>query len=125
MENCVFCQIIKRQLKGYIIHENDQIISFLSLENHPLVVSKDHIPNIYSLSAEIGNAVMLEIVKIANAVHKGLGCDGIYIAQANGASAYQNVFHIHFHIYPKWENKEINEKMYSKEKMVEIIKSEL
>ena len=46
-ENCAFCRIIRRQIPAYIITEDDQVIVFLSKENHPLVASKQHIPNIY------------------------------------------------------------------------------
>ncbi len=49
MNSCSFCRIITRQAHGYIIDENDLVITFLSLENHPLVVPKQHIADIYSL----------------------------------------------------------------------------
>ncbi|HCJ36415.1 MAG TPA: HIT family hydrolase, partial [Ktedonobacter sp.] len=49
MEDCIFCKIINRQIPAYILDENEDVITFLSLENHPLVVPKRHIPNIYSL----------------------------------------------------------------------------
>jgi histidine triad (HIT) family protein len=48
-EACIFCGIVKREIPAYIIDENDEVIVFLSLENHPLVVPKKHIPDIYSM----------------------------------------------------------------------------
>ncbi len=103
-EDCIFCQIIARQIPAYIIMEDADIIVFLSLENHPLIVPKQHIPNLYTMPDAVGAAVMRTSVRIANAVKHGLQCDGIYITQANEPAANQDVFHYHMHIYPRWFN---------------------
>lgn len=102
MEQCIFCQIVDRQASAYIIDETDWVIVFLSLENHPLVVPKAHIPNIYTLDDATGAAVMRETIAIARAVKVGLRCDGVYLAQANEPAGGQDVFHFHLHVYPRW-----------------------
>lgn len=102
METCIFCRIINQQVPAYIIDETDRVIIFLSLENHPLVVPKVYIPNIYTLDDATGAAVMRETIAIARAVKAGLGCDGVYLAQANEPAAGQDVFHFHLHVYPRW-----------------------
>jgi len=104
MEECIFCKIINRQIPAYILDENEDVITFLSLENHPLVVPKRHIPNIYSLDDRSASAVMVEAVKIAKAVKEGVGCDGVNLVQANEPAANQDVFHFHLHIKPRWYN---------------------
>lgn len=102
-ENCVFCRIIRKELPARIIDETDDVIVFLSLEQHPLIVTKQHIANIYVLPKDLGAAVMGETIKLAKAVKRGLPCDGVYIAQANDPAGGQDVFHYHVHIYPRWE----------------------
>ncbi|MGB9279698.1 MAG: HIT domain-containing protein [Pseudonocardiaceae bacterium] len=109
MDSCTFCKIVNREIPGYIIRETDSVISFLSLEKHPLVVPKAHIANIYALDSENGRKVMDEIVTVAKAMKQGLKADGIFITQANEPAAGQDVFHIHFHLYPRWESKDISE----------------
>jgi len=104
MEDCIFCKIINRQIPAYILDENEDVITFLSLENHPLVVPKRHIPNIYSLDDRSASAVMVEAVKIAKAGKEGVGCDGVNLVQANEPAANQDVFHFHLHIKPRWYN---------------------
>lgn len=104
MENCTFCKIIDRKISGYILNENENTIVFLSLENHPLIVPKKHLPDIYSLDNELGAEVMKETIKIAKAVKQGLKCDGVYVTQANEPAAGQDVFHYHVHIYPRWND---------------------
>lgn len=109
MENCTFCKIIDRKIPGHIIAETDSMVVFLSLENHPLVVPKKHIPDIYSLDSETASLIMAELIKAANAVKQGLGCEGVYITQANEPAAGQDVFHIHFHVYPRWQDQMMNQ----------------
>jgi len=105
-EGCIFCQIVQEKAPAYVIDENDEVIAFLSLENHPLVVPKEHIPDIYAMSSDIGARVMEETIKIARAVKDALQCDGIYLTQSNEPAAGQDVFHFHLHVFPCWESKE-------------------
>lgn len=105
MENCIFCKIIKKEIPGHILDENDDVIVFMSLENHPLIVTKKHVQDIYTLDENLGSEVMKESLKIAKAVKKGLNCDGIYVTQANEPAGGQDVFHYHMHIYPRWDDK--------------------
>jgi histidine triad (HIT) family protein len=105
-EGCVFCRIVNKQASAYVIDENDEVIVFLSLENHPLVVPKMHIPDIYAMPGHIGACVMAEAIRVARAVKTALQCDGTYLTQSNEPAAGQDVFHFHMHVYPCWEGKE-------------------
>lgn len=109
MNNCIFCKIINRELPGYIISENEKIVVFVSKHNDPLVVPKKHVKDIYELDDETGNEIIKELIKTAKAVKKGFGSEGVYITQANEPAAGQDVFHIHFHVYPRWQDRAKNE----------------
>ncbi len=109
MDNCIFCKIINKQAPGYIISENENVIVFVSRHNDPLVVPKKHIRDIYELNDETGKEIMNELIKTAKAVKKGFECDGVYITQANETAAGQDVFHMHFHVYPRWEDESKNQ----------------
>jgi len=102
MEDCIFCRIVAGRAPAAVITEDDDVLVFLSLEDHPLVVPKPHVPDIYALSEELGAAVMRQAIRVATAVKAGLRCDGVYLAQANEPAAGQDVFHFHLHIYPRW-----------------------
>src|SRR5919202_707836 len=93
VEDCVFCRIIYEEAPAYIVDENDDVIVFLSLENHPLIVTNRHVPDIYELDEPLGAAVMAETIKISRAVKAGLAWEGEYLAPANAAAARQDVFH--------------------------------
>ncbi len=107
MNNCIFCKIINKEVPAYIVDENDEVIVFVAPENHPLIVTKKHIPDIYSLDEKSASAVMIEAVKIANAVKKGLQCEGVNLVQSNEPSAGQDVFHFHLHIKPRWHDDKV------------------
>lgn len=120
MESCVFCQIIEGKVNAYILDETDNVIVIMSLENHPIIVTKKHIPNIYSLDNKNASAVIIEAVKIAKAIKKALKCDGVNIIQSNEAVAGQDVFHFHLHIKPRfqgddiilsWDNKPVSDEL--------------
>ena len=103
MKDCIFCKIIRREIPGNIIDETDDIIVFLSLNNHPLIVPKKHLENIYELDDKTGEAVMREAIKISKAVKKGLKADGINLLQNNEEAGGQDVFHFHLHIKPRFK----------------------
>ena len=47
--------------------------------------------------------MILSTQKLAKAVDKALAPDGIQLKQYNRAPAGQSIFHVHFHILPRWE----------------------
>ena len=100
--DCVFCKIIRKEIPGNIWEENEYVIVFMSLENHPLVVPKKHIPDIYSLDEETGAEIMRTSIRVSKRVKKEFKCDGIYVTQANEVAAGQEVFHYHMHIQPRF-----------------------
>ena len=126
MENCVFCKIIDRKIPGFIIDEDDDLIVFVSRENHPLIVPKKHIPNIFELDDETAAAIMKKAIKIATATKSALESDGIYITQTNGEAAGQDVFHYHMHLYPRWnDERTLGRDDKSRQEVAEKIKGNL
>lgn len=102
MENCVFCKIINRDIPSFIIDEDEDLIVFVSRENHPLIVPKKHLQDLFALTDVLSSLIIQKSRKIAKATKEALNSDGIYITQTKGEAAGQDVFHYHMHIYPKW-----------------------
>ena len=82
--NCFFCKIIARELPGYIIAEDESTIIFVSLEGHPIVAPRLHVPDIFGLDDDLAAILMKTTRDVARATREGLAADGIYIAQTNG-----------------------------------------
>jgi histidine triad (HIT) family protein len=68
-----------------------------------LVVPKEDAQDILDLSADGLAAMMATVQRVARAVDKALAPDGILLKQYNRAPAGQSIFHVHFHIVPRWE----------------------
>ena len=48
-------------------------------------------------------AAMTAVQKVARAVTKAFAADGVTIVQFNEPAAGQSVFHLHFHVIPRFE----------------------
>ncbi len=105
--NNIFAKILRGEIPCVKVYEDAKTLAFMDVmpesEGHVLVVPKEPAENVLDLSADGMAAMMATTQKIARAVDKALAPDGILLKQYNGAAAGQSVFHIHFHIVPRWE----------------------
>ena len=106
--NCIFCRIAKGEIPCAKIYEDDNVLAFLDLSpvhhGHTLVIPKNHYKDMLEVPAELGTAVFAALQKVAAAVMKAAGAQGFNVMQNNGLAAGQTVFHIHWHIIPRFEN---------------------
>jgi len=106
--DCVFCKVIKRELPSYKVYEDDKVLAFLDIKpvhaGHTLVVPKNHSENIFDIASEDWLAVADVVRKLAIAIEKGVGADGVNIAMNNREHAGQVVHHPHVHIIPRFKN---------------------
>ena len=105
--NNIFAKILAGQIPSVKVFEDDKTFAFMDVmpeaEGHVLVIPKEGAENILDLSPAGMAAMMATVQKLAKAVDKALTPDGILLKQYNRAAAGQSVFHVHFHIVPRWE----------------------
>jgi len=103
----IFAKILRGEIPAVKVYEDAKSLAFMDVmpeaDGHVLVVPKEAAEDILSLSPEGLTAMMATVQKVAKAADKALAPDGILIKQYNRAAAGQSVFHIHFHIIPRWE----------------------
>ena len=103
-EDCVFCQIIRKEASACIVYEDAQVVAFLSNrpvnEGHTLVVPKKHYANIFEIPEEEAAYLFRIVKRIAHAVRDAMGAEGIRLVQNNGWAAGQVIFHFHVHVIP-------------------------
>lgn len=107
-DNCIFCKIIKGEIPSNTVYEDDNFKAILDIapanKGHVIVLTKEHIENVFELEDDFAQKIFPIVAKIARAVKKTLRCDGVNILQNNGTAAGQTVFHLHIHIIPRYEN---------------------
>ena len=105
--NNIFAKILRGEIPCVKLHEDDRTLAFMDVmpeaQGHVLVVPKEAAQDILDLSPEGLAAMMATTQKLAKAVDKALQPDGILLKQYNRAAAGQSIFHVHFHIVPRWE----------------------
>lgn len=105
--NNIFAKILRGEIPCVKVFEDARSLAFMDVmpeaDGHVLVVPKEAAEDMLSLSPEGLSAMMATVQRIAKAVDKSLKPDGILIKQYNRAAAGQSVFHIHFHVVPRWE----------------------
>jgi len=106
--NNIFAKILSGEIPSVKIFEDDKTLAFMDVmpeaDGHVLVIPKEGAENILDLSPAGLAAMMATTQKVAKAVDKALSPDGIMLKQYNRAAAGQSVFHVHFHIVPRWED---------------------
>jgi len=90
------------------LYEDDFVLSFLDIsqvtEGHALVVPKKHCENLYDLDDESASKLLSASQKVALALRKTFGLDGLHLINNNGRLAGQSVFHFHIHLIPRYES---------------------
>ena len=103
----IFAKIVRREAPSAIIYEDEEILAFMDVfpqsKGHCLVISKtSRARNLLEADADTLNRLIVAVQKVTRAVREALEPDGIVVTQFNGAPAGQTIYHLHFHIIPRW-----------------------
>jgi histidine triad (HIT) family protein len=105
---CVFCEITQRRAPAHIIYEDHLTLAFLDIapaaRGHTLVVPKRHARDLFVTEVEDLSAVMRTAQIVARRVEQKLNAEGVTLFQSNRAAGWQDVFHFHVHVVPRWAN---------------------
>ena len=103
----IFARILRGEIPAHKIYEDEHTFSFMDVmpqsDGHALVIPKAPAENVFELAPEALSATILTTQRVARAVKKAFDPPGVMLVQLNGAGAGQSVFHIHFHIVPRYE----------------------
>jgi histidine triad (HIT) family protein len=106
-EDNVFAKILRGEIPSAKVFEDRHVLAFMDVfpqsRGHTLVISKESkATNLLDVEPQILSHLILDVQRVARAVRAALKPDGIAVSQFNGAPAGQSVFHLHFHIIPRW-----------------------
>ena len=105
--NNIFAKILRGEMPATKVYEDEVALAFMDImpraDGHVLVIPKVPARGILDMPAEALGPYMERVQKVAAAVKVGMGADGLTLQQFNETSGGQVVFHIHFHVLPRWE----------------------
>ena len=103
----IFAKILRGEAPCVRLYEDDVALAFMDImprgEGHLLVIPKTPARNILDISAGALTAFMPAVQKLARAAKAALAADGVTVLQFNETAGGQVVFHLHFHVIPRFE----------------------
>lgn len=91
-----------------MVYEDERLVGFMDLHpvnpGHVLLVPKKHAAHMADLDEEIGTQAFRVAMRMQQAIRaSGVRCEGINLFVADGEAAFQEVFHFHLHVIPRFE----------------------
>jgi histidine triad (HIT) family protein len=109
--NNIFARILRGDIPAHRVFEDAATLAFMDVmpqsEGHTLVIPKTAAENLFDLPAADLGLLIQATQKVATAVRTAFRPDGLALMQFNGPVAGQTVFHIHFHIVPRYSGREL------------------
>lgn len=106
--DCLFCKITRKEIPGFIVHEDDSTIAFLDIHplapGHTVIIPKTHVTSIKDLATETAGPVFLTVKKVSDILSRSLTPEGFTIGINDGEAAGQGLPHLHIHLIPRWHN---------------------
>jgi histidine triad (HIT) family protein len=106
-DNNLFAKILRGEIPAVKVYEDDIVLAFMDIfpqaRGHLLVVPKGvKARNFLELTPEKVGPLMERVHRLTIAAEKALKPDGITVTQFNGEDSGQTIFHLHFHIIPRY-----------------------
>jgi histidine triad (HIT) family protein len=108
METCVFCGIIEGVVPASMVYSDEKVSAFLDVHpinpGHALVIPRKHAAQLADLDEETAAQMFIAAMRISQGLRKsGLKCEGINLWLADGQAAFQDIFHVHLHVIPRFK----------------------
>lgn len=106
-DNNIFAKILRGEIPCHRVYEDADTLAFMDVmpqsPGHLLVIPKTPSRNILDADPATLSKVIPIVQKLANAAKDAFEADGITVTQFNEPAAGQTVYHLHFHIIPRYE----------------------
>ena len=103
----IFAKVIRGELPSEKLYEDDDTVVIMDImprgDGHCLVLPKTPCRNILDANEATLASVYATTKKMAHAVMKAFGAEGVTIQQFNEPAGGQVVFHLHVHVIPRFD----------------------
>jgi histidine triad (HIT) family protein len=105
---CAFCEILAGRLPASVVLRDGSCTAFMDIQpinaGHVLVVPEEHAAHLADLPEDTGTHMFRTAQKVAAALYEsGLDCEGVNLFLADGEAAGQEIFHVHLHVFPRFD----------------------
>ncbi|MCC2323518.1 HIT family protein [Cellulomonas sp. zg-B89] len=106
-DDCVFCGIVERRLDASVVHESANVLAIMDIDpvtpGHVLVLPRAHLPELADLDDDLAAEMFAVARSVAAALRRSpLRSEGVNLFYADGEAAFQEVFHSHLHVFPRF-----------------------
>jgi len=109
MADTIFGKIVRGEVPCHKVYEDELVLAFLDVNplsrGHVLVIPKEPAVTLDELSDDSAAALGRVMPRLCRALKRVTGIENYNVLQNNGSGAHQAVFHVHFHIIPKPDEK--------------------
>jgi histidine triad (HIT) family protein len=106
-DNNVFARIIRGELPSHKVLEDEMTLAIMDItpvsRGHTLVMPKARARNILDIDDGTLSTLITRVRRVAVAAQKAMKSEGVTIRQFSEPAAGQTVFHMHFHVIPRWD----------------------
>jgi histidine triad (HIT) family protein len=107
-DNNIFAKILRGEAPCVKVFEDEVALAFMDIfpqaKGHVLVVPKGaKARNLLDFPPDKFGPYLERVQRVARAVVKALGADGVSVMQFNGEAGGQTVFHLHMHVIPRFD----------------------
>lgn len=106
-DNNVFAKILRGELPCQKVYETDKALAFMDImprgDGHVLVIPKVKARNILDVKPDDLADLVKAVQIVGQAAKEALAADGLTIQQFNESAGGQVVFHLHFHVIPRFD----------------------
>jgi len=103
----IFAKILRGEAPSVRVYEDDSVLAFMDVmprtPGHTLVIPKAPARNILDISPADLARLVPAVQRISIAAKNALEAEGVSVMQFNEHAGGQVVFHLHFHVLPRWE----------------------
>ena len=103
----IFAKILRGEMPAIKVFEDEDTLAFMDImpraDGHALVIPKTPARNVLDATPGQLAACLATVQRVARAQTAAFDADGITIQQFNEAAGGQVVFHMHFHVLPRFD----------------------
>ena len=107
----IFAKILRGEIPCFKVYEDDIALAFMDVmpqgDGHVLVIPKVAARGLLDIAPDDLSAFMPRVQTVAAAVKTAFAADGLSIIQFNETAGGQTIFHLHFHVIPRFDGVEL------------------